>query len=147
MYGNVEDLKIVTGIKPEELKLHGVEELDGFLERLLVDITDIINVDRARDYEAEVTAGTLAAVPGGINRIAISIAVNQIRQMQATRSSAIVQINEFSARVLDDSVLTPGNKRDLARYPRGQHFGLVRVRNQAEIEADAAAAAEDDADS
>ena len=130
-YSTTTEVKNYTGVKPKDL---GFEEndtagLDALLVTWLEQIKDIIDKDRNRDYTVEGT------VPKGIVNIALRMAANQVANAMIMRDSPIIQVNEFTLRVVDkDKILTEAIEKDLLRYPAKPKFRLMRVRTVAEIE-------------
>ena len=104
--------------------------------------TDLINRDRKRNYEEEVAAGTLAAVPPGIINIAYRLATNIYIRAVWNQHAQGVKNDNFDVSTLTSNVFTSDIARDLLLYPAKPKFGFRRMRSKAELEEAAEAALE-----
>ena len=127
-YSTVEDVKQYTGIQPRDLNFDEESDLDTFIEARLIEIKDLIDHDRNRDYSKEVDAGERLIVPPGIHHIALRMMANLIGYAVVRRDTPIVRISDFAVQTIDDKIFTPDLKRDLSRYPMKASFRMMRVK-------------------
>lgn len=125
-YSTAADVISATGIRKEDLGIDTDEKLTEWIEARLVEIKDMIDHDRNRDYHAEEEEkGT--DVPPGIHGIALRMMANHISNAQARRSTPIIRVDDFAIRPLDERVFTPGIKEDLKRYPKKPRFKFIPI--------------------
>jgi hypothetical protein len=127
-YSTVDEVIQYTGVHPQDLGLESDEELKKVIEGWLVQIKDIIDQDRNRDYHQEVEEGKRTEVPPGIHHIAMRVCANVIAQATFRRESTIVQVDDYQVQMLDDQIFTDAIKKDLARYPKKSRFGMMVIR-------------------
>jgi len=132
-YSSVKDVKDYTGIKPPDIgfknddAMTAEEKLEAFIEARLVEIKDLIDHDRNRDYHAEVESGQREKIPPGIHHIALRIMKNLFAHAVISRSTPIVRVDDFTIRMVEDRVFTPAIKKDLKTYPAKPRFRLARM--------------------
>ncbi|MDI6840438.1 MAG: hypothetical protein QMD71_06305 [bacterium] len=126
-YSSPEEVMQYTGVKPQDLGLEETEELIEVLEGWLVQIKDIIDQDRNRNYH-QVEGG----VPPGINHIAMRVCANVVAQASFRRESTIVQVDDYKVQMVDDNIFTEPIMRDLSRYPRKPRFGMMVMKKREE---------------
>ena len=129
-YSTPEEVMQYTGIKPQDLGLGIDEELKQVIEGWLIQIKDIIDQDRNRDYHQEVEEGKRTEVPPGIHHIAMRVCANVIAQAAFRRESTIVQVDDYKVQMVDDQIFTEPIMRDLSRYPRKPRFGMMVMRKE-----------------
>ena len=127
-YSTADEVIQYTGVHPQDLGLESDEELKKVIEGWLVQIKDIIDQDRNRNYHQEVEDGKRTEVPPGINHIAMRVCANVIAQATFRRESTIVQVDDYQVQMLDDQIFTDAIKKDLARYPKKSRFGTMVIR-------------------
>jgi len=127
-YSTADEVIQYTGVHPQDLGLESDEELKKVIEGWLVQIKDIIDQDRNRNYHQEVEDGKRTEVPPGINHIAMRVCANVIAQATFRRESTIVQVDDYQVQMLDDQIFTDAIKKDLARYPKKSRFGMMVIR-------------------
>lgn len=137
-YSSVEDVLNYTGIRPADLgfkddkddggdpedsgfRKTAEDKLAAFIEARLIEIKDMIDRDRNRDYHAEIN------VPPGIHHIALRIMKNLMGHAVMSRSTPIVRVDDFTIRMVEDQVFTPAIKRDLRTYPAKPRLRMFRV--------------------
>lgn len=124
-YSTPEDVISYTGIKPEDLGMDTESELKIFIVKRLIEIKDIIDHDRKRDYHAEAEeSGT--QVPPGIVHIALRIAKNFISHAVLSRETPIIRIDDFTIRSVEDKVMTRAITEDLKRFPLKKRIKFFR---------------------
>ena len=124
-YSTAEEVMQYTGVKPGDLGLNEEQELKNVLEGWLIQIKDIIDRDRNRNYHQEGSD-----VPPGINHIAMRVCANVIAQATFRRESTIVQVDDYKVQMLDDQIFTDAIKKDLSRYPKKPSFGIMVVKKE-----------------
>ena len=129
-YSSADEVIQYTGVQPQDLGLESYEGLHRVIEGWLVQIKDIIDQDRNRDYHQEVEEGKRTEVPPGINHIAMRVCANVVAQATFRRESTIVQVDDYKIQMVDDRVFTDAIKKDLSRYPRKPSFGIMVVKKE-----------------
>ena len=124
-YSTAEEVMQYTGVKPGDLGLNEEQELKDVLEGWLIQIKDIIDKDRNRDYHQEGSE-----VPPGINHIAMRVCANVVAQASFRRESTIVQVDDYRIQMVDDQIFTKAIRSDLSRYPRKMGFGIMVVKKE-----------------
>ncbi len=123
MYGNVEQAKELTGMRPVNLGMEDETALDDAIMTWLEAATDYIKRSRGRDFEEEE-----GGVPDGINLIANRIAANIGMMCVVRRQTPVVRVDEFAIRMADPQVLTEDIMHDLSLYGRKlKDFFIRRV--------------------
>lgn len=112
-YSTPERVIQFTGCKPSDFGLATGDELADMLTGWLVEVKDLIDADRNRDYHEEP-----AGVPAGIHHIALRMAANMVAQAMLRRETPVVRVDDFAVRMVEDSVFTNAIKSDLSKYPR-----------------------------
>lgn len=134
-YSSAEEVIRFTGVHPPDLGLSSDDELKTVIEGWLVQIKDVIDQDRNRDYHQEVIDGKRTAVPPGINLIAMRMCANMVAQATFRRESTIVQVDDYKIQMVDDRVFTEQLMKDLSRYPKKpKFFGMLVVKPDIEEE-------------
>lgn len=121
-YSTAEEVMQYTGVKPGDLGLSEEQELKDVLEGWLIQIKDIIDRDRNRDFHKED-----GGVPPGIDHIAMRVCANVVAQASFRRESTIVQVDDYTIQMVDDRVFTTSIRDDLKRYPRKARFGMTVI--------------------
>ncbi len=115
-YSTIETVKHTTGIRPDDIGFSGQEassdeELDTWIENRLVEVKDLIDQHRNRDYHEE------SKIPPGIHLIALRVMTNFIRFIQQARQSPISNHQEHYTAMVTDKLITESIDKDLKRYP------------------------------
>lgn len=118
MYGTVGGVTDLTGVKPQQLGKATQADLDTLLTGWLEDAQSMINGFLDRDLEAEVAAGTLAAIPRLVQNCAERIVTNMVALGIQRRLSPVVQEGEISVQLSNDAVFTKPIKDDLVPLKR-----------------------------
>jgi len=129
-YSNADEVIQYTGVQPQDLGLESYEGLNRVIEGWLVQIKDIIDKDRNRDYHQEMEEGKRTEVPPGIHHIAMRVCANVVAQATFRRESTIVQVDDYKVQMVDDQVFTDAIKKDLSRYPKKPSFGMMVVKKE-----------------
>ena len=124
-YSTAEEVMQYTGVKPGDLGLSEEQELKDVLEGWLIQIKDIIDRDRNRNFHKEGSE-----VPPGIDHIAMRVCANVVAQASFRRESTIVQVDDYSIQMVDDQIFTKAIREDLSRYPRKPSFGMMVVKKE-----------------
>lgn len=141
-YGEVSKVLAMTKVKPEDFELEDQKEneeviktaekqLEELIEDWLVAAKSYIDADRRRDFEEE--------TPAGIHNIAERIATNIVSLNLARGQSPIIQAEDISVRLIEDKVLTPSIREDLAMFATGPTIEkrfFVGISNRKTREAD-----------
>lgn len=120
-YSTAKKVKSFTGVQPGDIGAADDAELTTWIEDRLIEIKDLIDQDRGRDYHAEGT------VPPGIEHIALRMAGNLIGFAVMRRETPIVRIDDFTIRTVEDQVFTRAIAEDLSRYPRKVRIAPFRI--------------------
>ncbi len=139
-YGAAADVKTLSGVKPADLDLADEAALTAWLMARLGEITDWINQETRRDFEAEVAGGELLAVPAGIDGYANQIGRNVVAVCVAGRQTPVVRISQWRVEIADPALIADDIRAGLARYRKPLPVRITRVRSQAEIDAEASEA-------
>lgn len=118
MYGTVMGVVDLTGVKPAQLGKATDAELEVLLSRWLGQAQSMINTHLDRDFEAEVAAGQLAAIPDLVHSSAERIVANMVVLGIQRRLSRVVDEDEISVQLSSDAVFTKPIKDDLAPLHR-----------------------------
>lgn len=110
-YSTAEDVIQSTGIRAADLNFKNENDLKEWIEKRLVEIKDLIDRDRNRDYHEE------GDVPPGIDAIALRIMSNHVGHAVLRRTTPIIRVDDFTIKMVEDSVFTKAIKDDLKRYP------------------------------
>ncbi len=127
-YSSAEDVMQYTGVKPQDLGLDDELKLKEVIEKWLIQIKDIIDRDRNRDFHKED-----GGVPPGIDHIAMRVCANVVAQASFRRESTIVQVDDYTIQMVDDRVFTTSIRDDLKRYPRKARFGMTVIGGGGEV--------------
>lgn len=133
-------MKEIVQLGPNDLHLYPragqtqEDRLNELLTEFLLDAKEIIDLDRRRDYEAEVLAGTRAAVPRGIVRAAYMLAANMVILTKEYQKAGQFQNDTFDGSSLVTEAFSPEIAAELLLYPAGLNFRMKRVRTRQEIE-------------
>lgn len=127
-YSTAEEVMQYTGVKPGDLGLSEEQELKDVLEGWLIQIKDLIDRDRNRDFHKED-----GGVPPGIDHIAMRVCANVVAQASFRRESTIVQVDDYTIQMVDDRVFTTSIRDDLKRYPRKARFGMTVIGGGGEV--------------
>ena len=115
MYSTPGKVISYTGVRPQDFYLEDGEEktaeekLEELIEGWLLQIKDLIDADRGREYKED--------IPPGIENIALRMAANMVAQAQLRRETPIVRHDDYSVDMVEDKVMTNAIKNDLARFP------------------------------
>lgn len=139
-YGDPTDVIPLAGVKPKDLGLATEAALTTLVEARLAEITDWINQETRRDFEQEVIDGELAAVPIGIEGYANQICRNVVASAVASRQTPIVRVDNWRVQIADPTIVSKEILAGLRRYRKRLPIGILRVRSQAEIDAEEAGA-------
>lgn len=136
-YSSVKDVLEYTGVRPEDLGIKDFvppdeektadEKLEEFIEARLVEIKNLIDVDRNRDYHSEVDSGRRDEIPPGIHHIALRIMKNLLGQAVVSRSTPIVRVDDFTIKMVEDQVFTKAIREDLRVYLAKPRFRFMRI--------------------
>lgn len=121
MYSSAADVIGYTGVTPDDLNLANDVELTNAIDGWLTQVTDLINEDRGRDFAADG-----AEVPPGIHNIAMRACANMVMLAMQRRQSGVVQVSDYSVRMVQDTVFSKAIREDLAMYgqKRGTQIGV-----------------------
>lgn len=125
-YSSVEKVIQATGVRAKDFGCED-HELHTILQDWLDEATDLINLDRKRDYEAEAAAEGGNPVPAGIHSIARRIVGNMVSIAMLRRETPVIKVGEWSLNLVNDDVFTAAIRRDLKRYPKKARIGFAVV--------------------
>lgn len=127
MYGSQADVITRTGVEPKDLGTTDQAALEALLGGWLEEAKSLIDAECKRDFDAEVAAGTIPAVPKGVASIAVRLVANMVAVSLQRRSSPIVQLGSFNVQISSDDVFTDALKADLRPYKKRSRLGLYVV--------------------
>lgn len=127
-YSTPEEVIHYTGVKPVDFGLEEQAELITLIETWLLQVKDLIDRDRNRNYLSEVE------VPAGIENIAMRMAANMVALANLRRETPVVKHDDFNIKMVEDKIFTNGIKEDLSRYPAKARFRITRVKGWREYE-------------
>lgn len=127
MYGNQADVIAMTGVEPKDLGAADQAALEALLGGWLEDAKSLIDGETKRDFDAEVAAGTILAVPRGVNIVAVRLVANMIAVSLQRRSSPLVQMGQFNVQISSDDVFTQALRDDLKPFKKRSRLGLYVV--------------------
>lgn len=123
-YSKVEDVINSTGIQAQDLGFPTDDLLKDWIGARLMEIKDMIDRDRNRDFAAEAEEkGT--DIPKGIHGIALRMMSNHIGAAALRRTTPIIRVDDFAIKGLEDQVFTEAIRKDLRRYP-AKLDGIIR---------------------
>lgn len=138
-YSTAVDVIGATGVEPDDLSQADSASLTSLIEDWLLEIKDIIDADRKRDFLDE-AGGDPLAVRKLVHNVAKRMASNMVALAVLRRDTSIVKMDDFSVQLVSDRVLTEDVRRDLALIPRGSTaslpIGMWRSRSQEEQDED-----------
>lgn len=116
MYCTVEDVILVTGVKPEHLKLDKKEDPDGALETLITKwITQSMalidsHCNRTFDNAIDPTAYSVA------ESVCLRITANMVALTQARKDTPLVKVNDWKVEISSAGIFPDELKNDLKPY-------------------------------
>ncbi len=128
VYSSAKDVIQYTGTQPRDLGLETDEDLEELITKWLIQIKDLIDRDRNRDFHKED-----GGVPPGLDHIARRGCANVVAQASFRRESTIVQVDDYTIQMVDDRVFTTSIRDDLKRYPRKARFGMTVIGGGGEV--------------
>ena len=130
-FSTAADVLTRTGAEPDDLNLEDGEALQTFIEKLLVEASDIVTRKLGRDYLALLNRGVITEIPAGLDGIVADVCADSMRTMLATRQSAVVRIDEFAVATLRSKMLSPDVLDRLRLYGQQGHRS-IRMSNREE---------------
>lgn len=128
-YGTVKEVIQSTGVKMDDLGFVTEEDLKEWIEARLVEIKDLIDRDRRRDYHVEAEKEG-KEIPPGIHAIALRMMGNHIAYANLQRTTPIIRVDDFSIKMVEDQIFTSAIKTALRRYPAKPNFGFMVVKKK-----------------
>lgn len=108
-YGTADSVRKRTGVQPVDLGLEDDTALDALLDEVLEEVTDLMDRRMRKSFLTE-------TIPAGLHGIANDIVASSVRDFTATRRSAIVQVDDFTSRILTPRIFTDDVKERLRLY-------------------------------
>ena len=137
-YSTAQEVIEYTGVSPFDVGVDDSEELKSLIESWLLEIKDIIDADRRRDFLQEAD-GDPASVRKLVHNVAKRMAANMVALAILRRETPIIKMDDFTVQLVQDQVMTKDIRRDLNLIPRGisqrAPFPVWRVRREGEIDA------------
>lgn len=115
-YSNPDDVIQSTGVRKEDLGFTTDDLLREWITARLIEIKDLIDHDRNRDYAQEAETNG-KEIPPGIHGIALRMMSNHLGHATLRRTTPIIRVDEFTIKGLEDQAFTTAIKNDLRRYP------------------------------
>lgn len=137
-YSTPEAVIADTGLRPRDMRIEEEnengdspeEQLKELIRGWLIEIKDIIDHHRGRDYHQEVEEGKRSKVPPGIHMIARQMAGNMVSVSQQRLKTPIVRQEDLSVITAMDSVLTNNVEKQLELFPRKARIGMKVMRKR-----------------
>ena len=152
LYIDAQQVKDFTGVTPSQIDLDSVSELDLTLEDWIGQaqeyVTEYVEVEwneaavedpSLPGYDPDILA---TAVPRTVASAVLRTVSNMVAQAKVRRQGGILNLNEYSQRLIPDVVFTDSIKEDLAVWigggrkhrnqqetSRSRGFTMFRVRN------------------
>jgi len=137
-YSTAQEVIEYTGVSPFDVGVDDSEELKSLIESWLLEIKDIIDADRRRDFLQEAD-GDPASVRKLVHNVAKRMAANMVALAILRRETPIIKMDDFTVQLVQDQVMTKDIRRDLNLIPRGisqrAPFRVWRIRREGEIDA------------
>ena len=114
-YGKVEDTILRSGIGEIDLDFDTRAEFETYVEGLLIKAKEYIDFYKNNEFaqdEAERTAL--------VDDIAERIASRMLNIATKDQTNQLVDVNEFNAQLVDDSIINDAIRQDLDLLPTGQ---------------------------
>lgn len=116
MYCSIEDVKMITGVKPQFFRLDKYDEvgLNIEIEKLILQSEGLI-----RSYiwgKEEEDHNDFFPVPKTIENVCLRLTANMIAFMQARHDTPIQKVNDWSIQIISSEIFTDDLKEDLAPY-------------------------------
>jgi hypothetical protein len=127
MYGSQADVIEITGVKPEDVEQVDQAALETLLGKWLERAKSLVDAETRRDFDAEVAAETIPAVPAGVVDVAVRLVANMVAVSLQRRKSPLVQMGTFDVQISSDDVFSEALKKDLKPYRKRSKFGLYLV--------------------
>lgn len=126
-YSSVATVVQTTGIRKEDMGFATDVLMNQWIEARLIEIKDLIDQNRCRDYHKEVADGLREAVPPGIESIALRMMGNLIGFGIMRRTTPIIRVDDFTVKMVEEHIFTRGIRDDLKNYPRKIRIGVMVV--------------------
>lgn len=137
-YSTAQEVIEYTGVSPFDVGVDDSEELTSLIESWLLEIKDIIDADRRRDFLQEAD-GDPTSVRKLVHNVAKRMAANMVALAILRRETPIIKMDDFTVQLVQDQVMTKDIRRDLNLIPRGisqrAPFRVWRIRREGEIDA------------
>lgn len=107
MLCTVEDVKIFTGIKPQQLRLEKTDDskLDEILGKWIEQCSDLIINYCHNQFEKE--------VPPAVENACLRVTANMIALYVARKDTPVVKVNDWSVQIIKSDIFTEDIKEDL----------------------------------
>jgi hypothetical protein len=123
-YSSVKDVIDTTGIQAQDLGFPTDDLMKDWIGARLIEIKDMIDRDRNRDFAAE-AAEKGTDIPPGIHGIALRMMSNLVGAATLRRTTPIIRVDDFTIKGLEDQVFTEPIRKDLRRFP-AKLDGIIR---------------------
>lgn len=121
MYCTAKQVKEFTGHEASDFKMDDPGAFDAKVEEWIEDAEGLIDGDRNRTFDPDVADVQYAGLLRGIT---LRIMANIMGKALQLRTSPIEKLDDFTARIVDTSVLDDGIKADLKKLPAVARLGL-----------------------
>lgn len=125
-YLTPQDAKDYTGARPEWFDLPDEAALDSLLQRWIEHAVELVDRYIGAHYDPNAAEDDpnadppviAAPPPKGVVNGALRVVANMVAQARVRRKTAILQLDEFTQRLVEDDIFTSSIKSDLALYQR-----------------------------
>lgn len=122
-YSTSEDVIEATGVEPKNFKnIEDEDELIDLVKGWLVEIKDLIDQDRNRNYHTE------DKIPKGIHSIARRACMNMVFYALQSQRSPVIRIGDWNVRMVEDRIFTKALLFDLHKFPAKPLFRMYRAK-------------------
>lgn len=120
-YCTAKQVKDFTGHKASDFELNDPGTFDAKIEEWIEEAEGLIDGDRNRTFDPDVADVQYAGLLRGIT---LRITANIMAKALQLRTSPVEKLDDFTARIVDTSVLDDGIKADLKKLPAVARLGL-----------------------
>lgn len=103
-----------TGVQPNWLDKPDAAALDAVLDRWIAHAEELVNKFLGTSFDA--SPGGTNPPPEGVKNGVLRILANMVAQARLRRKTSVINIDEYTQRLVDDKIFTRSIKDDLAMY-------------------------------
>lgn len=133
-YCTVDDVKKMSGVKPEKLgsQFKGDEsEFNALIEEWISQAESLINSYCNRNWNPILDEETQeiipVIVPKGVKNVCIRLTANIIAFRYARKENPIKKVNDYSMTIFSSEVFTDDLKRDLKPFKKSSRIAVFKI--------------------